>query len=184
MARWGAWLVVGLLLAGCRTGAATVELEQLRGQVSTLEAENAHLSGQVGLLEAERDQLRQQVSALSVELAKAQSGGPMGVSEALVAGRHLTVMPREVRAGEWVAVHIRNYPLRLLNQAGIALRAQDGGATNLVHVPRLASAQVFLLAIPPKASPGAYQVVLGEAGPMGPGAKADDQVTIRVVSGK
>ncbi|MFZ5823476.1 MAG: bZIP transcription factor [Bacillota bacterium] len=183
MRAWLTWLVVAVLLAGCRGGSAPAELEQLRARVSTLEAENAHLSGQVGLLEAERDQLRQQVSTLGVELARAQAGGGGAADHTVVASQNLVVIPREARPGEWVAVHVRNYPLRLLNQAGIALRV-EGGETNLVHVPRLASANVFLLSIPPTTPPGTYRVVLGEAGPLGPGAKLDDQVAIRVQSAK
>ncbi|MFZ5814153.1 MAG: bZIP transcription factor [Bacillota bacterium] len=179
---WLAWLVLAVLLSGCRAGSAQAELEQLRARVSTLEAENAHLSGQLGLLESEREQLRQQVSNLGVELAKAQAGGGGAVDPAVMAGQYLVVMPREARAGQWVAVHVRNYPLRLLNQAGIALRAEGGGEVNLVHIPRLASANVFLLSIPPRTPPGTYRVVLGEAGPLGPGAKLDDQVAIRVQS--
>lgn len=184
MRGWLIWLVVAALLTGCRAGSATAELEQLRARVSTLEAENAHLSGQNGLLESERDQLRQQVSTLGVELARAQAGGGGGADPAVMASQNLVAMPREVRAGEWVAVHVRNYPLRLLNLAGIALRAEGTGTDNLVHVPRLASANVFLLAIPPTTPPGTYRIVLGEAGPLGPGAKIDDQLTIRVQAGK
>lgn len=184
MRGWLAWLVVAALLAGCRGGSATAELEQLRGRVSTLEAENAHLSGQVGLLEAERDQLRQQVSTLGVELARAQAGVGGAADPSVAASQYLLVMPREARAGEWVAVHVRNYPLRLLNLAGIALRTEAGDDSNLVHIPRLASANVFLLSIPSKTPSGTYRVVLGEAGPLGPAAKVDDQVTIRVQAGK
>lgn len=180
MRGWLAWVVAAALLAGCQAGSATAELEQLRARVSTLEAENAHLSGQVGLLESERDQLREQLSAMGIELAKAQ--GASGGDQSVLASQNLVVMPREARAGEWVAVHVRNYPLRLLNQAGIALRAEAGGETNLVTVPRLAAANLFLLSIPANAAPGPYRVVLGEAGPLGPGAKLDDQVTIRVTA--
>lgn len=163
------------LVGGCRTGTAPQELAQLRARASTLEAENAHLQGQVSLIETERDQLRQQVNTLATDLAKAQAGkGPADVS----AGENLVVVPRAAYPGEWVAVHIRNYPARLLPQAGLALRAPDG--KNVTHIKKLAAANVFLLPIPAATTPGDYRVVLGEAGELGPGAKLDDQVAITI----
>lgn len=176
-------LPVGLLLAGCRAGTAPQELEQLRVRSSTLEAENAHLQGQISLVEAERDQLRQQVNSLTAELAKtqAQAQGAWGAATAdVVTGEHLVVLPRTVRPGEWIAVYVRNYPTRLLPQAGLALRGPDD--KNLTNLKQLASANVFLLPVPQKAAAGSYRVVLGEAGELGPGAKLDDQVSITITA--
>lgn len=167
-----------VLLAGCRTGTAQQELEQLRTRASTLEAENAHLRGQVSLTEQERDQLRQQNNSLATDLAKAQATAAVGGTAEVVAGEHLVVLPREVHAGEWVAVYVKNYPVRLLPLAGVALRGATGA--NLSHVKQLAGANLFLLSIPQTVPPGDYSIVLGEAGPMGPGAKLDDQVAIAV----
>lgn len=173
-------LVVALaVLVGCKAGTAPQELAQLRARVSTLEAENAHLQGQVSLIEAQRDQLREQSNTLATQLAKAEAGGtaaPGGTDVA--AGENLVVVPRNVRPGEWVAVHVRNYPARLLPQAGVALRGPDN--KNLTQVRQLAAANVFLLPIPPAAAPGTYKIVIGEAGQLGPGAKLDDQVPITV----
>lgn len=170
--------LLGLVLAltaGCRAGTAPQELAQLRARASTLEAENAHLQGQVSLIETERDQLRQQVNTLATDLAKARAGTPaIDVS----AGENLVVVPKSAYPGEWVAVHIRNYPARLLPQAAIALRAPDG--KNLTHVRKLSAANVFLLPVPATVTPGDYKVVLGEAGELGPGAKLDDQVAITI----
>lgn len=112
-------VLAAAMLAGCRAGSAPQELEQLRARVSILEAENAHLQGQVSLTEAERDQLRQQLGQSTAELARAQNAATGG---SVVLGENLVVMPRTVFPGEWVAVYVRNYPTRLLPQAGIALR--------------------------------------------------------------
>lgn|GEM_PF-5904002 len=177
MRRLAAFLLLSSVLAGCRAGTAPQELEQLRARVSTLEAENAHLRGQSSLAESERDQLRQQVNTLATELAKAQAGGAVGAAE-VVAGQNLVVVPNQVRPGEWIAVYVRNYPLRLLPLAGVALRGGDD--TNLAHVKRLAQANLYLLPIPQSVAPGSYRVVIGEAGPLGPGAKLDDQVSVTV----
>lgn len=166
-----------VLLTGCRSGTATQELAQLRARVSTLEAENAHLQGQVSLAEAERDQLRQQNNSLATDLAKAQAGVGGDVMTDVTASDNLVVLPRDVRPGEWVAVHVRNLPTRLLPEAGVALRST--GETNLAQVTKLQSANLFLLAIPNTVQPGTYRVVLGQAG-LGPGAKIDDQVTINI----
>jgi len=174
--RWLSLLTAVVFLAGCRAGTAPQELEQLRARASTLEAENAHARGQLSLAESERDQLKEQVNALATELARTQAGQGLDATGLSTAGQNLVILPRQVRPGEWVAVHIRNYPTRLLSQAGIALRG--AGATNLAHISRLSSANVFLLPIPRSATPGSYQVVLGEAGALGPGAKLDDRVTI------
>lgn len=178
MKGWLAVFLVSTLLTGCTAGTAPQELEQLRARVSTLEAENAHLQGQISLIETERDQLRQQVNTLATDLAKAQSA-PGATELAISSSQNLVIVPREVRPGEWVAVHVRNYPTRLLPQAGVALRGK--GETNLAHVKRLSSANVFLLPVPQSAAPGAYRVVLGEAGELGPGAKLDDQVAITIL---
>jgi outer membrane murein-binding lipoprotein Lpp len=180
---WLPLLLTGALLtgAGCRSGGtAGQELAQLRARVSTLEAENAHLQGQVSLTEAERDQLQSQVNTLTTEVAKAQGGGGGTPAEA-VAGTNLVVMPKEVHPGEWIAVYVRNYPLRLLPQAGVALRTA-AAETNLTHVGKLNQANIFLLPVPPALAPGPYRVVIGEAGALGPGAKLDDQVAITIRS--
>ncbi|HYG60599.1 MAG TPA: hypothetical protein VD902_21205 [Symbiobacteriaceae bacterium] len=182
MRGWLALLLVSGLLAGCRAGTAPQELEQLRARVSTLEAENAHLRGQLSLVESERDQLSQQVNTLATDLAKAEgtrAAGGGGGDTTVIAGQNLVVVPRQVRPGEWIAVYVRNYPARLLPQAGVALRGK--GDANLAHVKRLAAANLFLLPVPQNAKPGDYRVVIGEAGELGPGAKLDDQVGITVV---
>lgn len=168
-----ALILVLVFLAGCRAGTASPELEQLRARVSVLEAENAHLLGQQSLMEAERDQLRDQVTGLMTELAEVRGRG----AEVTVSGRHLVVLPREIRPGEWLAVHVTNYPERLLPQAGVALRL---GEANLAHVRQLTGANLFLLPVPRNLSPGGYQIVLGEAGTFGPGTKIDDRVTVEV----
>lgn len=178
MKGWVSLLTAALLLAGCRSGTAQQELVQLRARVSTLEAENAQLRGQTSIAESERDQLRQQVTSLATEAAKANAAGTAGLSGAVAAGENLVVVPAEVRPGEWVAVYVRNYPLRLLNQAGVALRGT--GPENLARIGQLAQANVLLLPIPKAIEPGSYKVVLGEAGQLGPGAKLDDQVSIVV----
>ena len=178
MRRLVSLLAALIFLAGCYTGTAPQELEQLRARAATLEAENAHVRGQLSLAESERDQLKDQVNSLATELARTQVGQGLDVAGLTVAGQNLVIVPRQARPGEWVAVYIRNYPIRLLSQAGIALRGPS--MANLTHVSRLASANVFLLPIPRTATPGAYQVVLGEAGTLGPGAKVDDRVTIVV----
>lgn len=171
-------MLVALLGAGCRAGTAPQELEQLRARVSTLEAENAHLRGQTSLLESEREQLREQANRLATEVAKAEARGGAETAGVTAVSEILTVVPREVRPGEWIAVHVRNYPARLLPQAGVALRA--AGDQNVAHVKQLAAANLFLLPVPQDAAPGSYQVVIGEAGPLGPGAKLDDRVSIRI----
>lgn len=171
-------LLTLVLLAGCRAGTAPQELEQLRARVSTLEAENAHLRGQTSLMESEREQLRDQANRLAAELAKAEARGGVEAAGATAVSEILTVVPSEVRPGEWIAVHVRNYPSRLLPHAGVALRA--AGDQNVAHVRQLAAANLFLLPVPQDASPGTYQVVIGEAGPLGPGAKLDDRVSIRI----
>jgi outer membrane murein-binding lipoprotein Lpp len=173
-------VLAALLLAGCRAGTAPQELEQLRVRASTLEAENAQLQGQLSLTEAERDQLRQQVSSMGTELAKAQGGAGAG-DQAVAASQNLVVLPRDVRPGEWVAIYVRNYPVRLLNLAGVAVR-KEGNTANVAHVKRLAAANLFLLPIPTTVEPGAYRIVLGEAGELGPGAKLDDQVSITITA--
>lgn len=159
-------------------GTAPQELEQMRARVSTLEAENAHLRGQNSLTQSERDQLRQQVTSLATDLAKVQAEKGGEVARAVGVSENLVVMPKEVLPGEWVAVHVKNYPPRLLPQSGVALRG--AGESNLAHITRLSAANVFLLTIPRSVRPGVYQVVLGEAGPLGPGAKVDDRVSITV----
>jgi hypothetical protein len=174
---WLSVLAVFMLIGGCRAGTAAQELEQLRARTSTLEAENAHLQGQLSLVESERDRLREQVNQLAAQAAKAEAGLG-GAGGAVSQGEHLVVMPREVRPGEWIAVHVRNYPLRLLPNAAVALRSTAG--LNLTHVGQLHAANIFLLPVPPKAEPGTYSVVIGEAGPLGPEAKLDDQVPITV----
>jgi hypothetical protein len=168
-------LPVALAVAGCRAGTAGQELEQLRARASTLEAENAHLQGQVSLTETERDQLRDQVNSLTAELAHTSATGP---AADVVAGDNLVILPRTVKPGEWIAVYVKNYPPRLLPQAGVALRG--AGETNLTHIEQLASANLFLLPIPKAVTDGTYRVVLGEAGALGPGAKLDDQVEITI----
>lgn len=168
-------LPVALLVAGCRAGTAGQELEQLRARASTLEAENAHLQGQISLTEAERDQLRDRVNSLTAELARASASGP---GADVVSGENLVVLPHTVKPGEWIAVYVKNYPPRLLPQAGVALRGAD--EQNLTHIEHLASANLFLLPIPQTVAAGAYRVVLGEAGELGPGAKLDDQVNITI----
>ncbi|HWI64314.1 MAG TPA: hypothetical protein VNT75_20940 [Symbiobacteriaceae bacterium] len=173
---WLSLLLISALLAGCRAGTAGQELPQLRARVSTLEAENAHLQGELSLSEAERDQLRQQVGNLTTELARAGGGG--GGTAEVAASTNLVVMPRDVRPGEWVAVYVRNYPTRLLSQAGVALRGKEN--TNLAHVKRLAEANLFLLPVPAGVETGSYRIVLGEAGQLGPGAKLDDQVSVTI----
>lgn len=177
MYRLGLLLLAGML-AGCRLGTAAPELEQLRARVSVLEAENAHLLGQSSLMESERDHLRQQIASLTTEMARQQAEQTTGTLRSVAASENLVVLPREVIAGQWVAVHIRNYPPRLLPQAGLALRGGDN--TNLTRVTRLTTANVFLISVPRTALPGTYQIVLGESGPLGPGAKIDDSVSIRV----
>jgi predicted nuclease with TOPRIM domain len=166
-----------MLITGCRSGTAPQELAQLRARVSTLEAENAHLQGQVSLAQAERDQLREQNNALATDLAKAQAGVGGDVMTDVTASGNLVVLPREVRPGEWVAVHVRSLPIRLLPQTGVALRST--GEANLAQVSKLASANLFLLPIPHTVQPGTYRVVFGQAG-LEPGAKIDDQVTITI----
>lgn len=178
MRGWQLLLLIPFMLVGCRAGTAGQELPQLRARVSTLEAENAHLQGQLSLTEADRDQLRQQVGNLTTELARSGAGGG-GASE-VASSTNLTIVPREVRPGEWVAVYVRNYPTRLLTLAGVALRGTD--EKNLAHVKRLAEANLFLLPIPKGVKPGPYRIVIGEAGQMGPGAKLDDQVAITIRS--
>lgn len=164
-------LLLGLA-AGCGTGTTPQELEQLRARVSTLEAENAQLQGQASLTESERDQLRAKVNDLEAKIARQLA------SQLVATGEHLTVVPRQVRPGEWVAIHVRNYPVRLLPQVGVALRGS--AETNLAHVKKLSGANLFLLPVPQTVSPGTYSVVLGEAGALGPGAKLDDRVNIEV----
>lgn len=178
MKRWLTALTCVLLVTGCRAGTATQELAQLRARASTLEAENAHLQGQVTLMESERDQLRQQVNTLATDLAKAQAAQEVAVGGAVALSENLVVVPKEVRSGEWVAVHVKNYPIRLLPQAGIALRGE--GDKNLAQVKQLSAANVFLLPVPRGLTPGSYQVVIGEAGALGPGAKLDDKVAITI----
>lgn len=172
------FIVAAAIMAGCSQGTVPQELEQLRARTSILEAENAHLLGQMSLIEAERDQLRQQVQRLTTEAAQAQAGAPRADDAITVAGEHLVIVPRTVYPGEWIAVYVRNYPLRLLPMAGVALRGED--QTNLAHVRQLAAANLFLLPIPHGLAPGTYQVVLGEAGALGPGAKIDDYVQLQV----
>lgn len=171
-------LLALLLLSGCRAGTAEQEVGQLRARASTLEAENAHLRGQVSLLESERDQVRSQVNSLATDLAKAQAAQGAQAGGLVAAGEHLVVVPREVRPGEWLAVYVQNYPVRLLPQAGVALRGDD--QTNLAHVKKLAEANLFLLPVPRDVTQGSYRVVLGEAGALGPGARLDDQVSVVV----
>jgi len=74
------------------------------------------------------------------------------------------------------AVLVRNYPLRLLPMAGVALRDAEGN--NLAHITRLAAANVFLMPIPTDIAPGTYQIVIGESGPLGLGMKIDDLVLV------
>lgn len=171
-------LVVLSLLLGCQRGTASQELEQHRARVSTLEAENAHLRGQVTLAEADRDQLRQQVNSLATDLARLEATRTIELGGAVSLGENLVVVPREAQPGQWVAVYVRNYPIRLLPMAGIALRDPQG--RNLSHITQLAAANVFLMPIPRDIGPGTYQIVIGESGPMGPGAMIDDQVPITV----
>jgi hypothetical protein len=172
------FLVGAAILTSCWQGTAPQELEQLRARTSILEAENAQLLGEASLMEAERDQLRQQVQTLTTEVARAQHGAPRPDDGITVAGEHLVIVPRAVYPGEWIAVYVRNYPLRLLPMAGVALRGED--QKNLAHVRQLAAANLFLLPIPQGVAPGTYQVVLGEAGALGPGAKIDDSVQVQV----
>lgn len=178
MKPWLLLLTFVLAIPGCGSGTAPQELAQLRARVSTLEAENAHLRGQGTLIESERDQLKQQVNTLATDLAKVEAARGAAVSGSVAVSENLVVVPREVRPGEWVAVHIKNYPPRLLPQAGIALRGPDG--KNLAQVSRLAAANVFLMPVPRALAPGSYEVVLGEAGTLGPGAKLDDRIAITI----
>ncbi len=60
MRRLVSLLAALIFLAGCYTGTAPQELEQLRARAATLEAENAHVRGQLSLAESERDQLKDQ----------------------------------------------------------------------------------------------------------------------------
>lgn len=176
----GFWIlvVVFFVMTGCRTGTATRELEQLRARAATLEAENAHLQGQVTLMEAERDQLRQQVNTLATDLARVEGQRAAVGLDALAASENLVAVPSRVSPGEWVAVHVKNYPPRLLPMAGIALRGPDN--KNISRISKLASANVFLLPIPKTVPPGRYEIVLAEAGTLGPSARVDDRVTIIV----
>jgi outer membrane murein-binding lipoprotein Lpp len=171
-------LVLLSMLSGCQRGTASQELAQHRARVSTLEAENAHLRGQNSLSEAERDQLRQQVNSLATDLARLQAERAIELGGAVTLGENLVVVPKETQPGQWVAVYVRNYPVRLLPMAGIALR--DSRGRNLAHITRLAAANVFLMPIPRDIEPGLYQIVIGESGPMGPGAQIDDQVPITI----
>lgn len=176
----GFWVVMVVLfvIAGCRSGTATRELEQLRARAATLEAENAHLQGQITLLEAEREQLRQQVNTLATDLARVEGQRAIVGLDTLVASENLVAVPSRVAPGEWVAVHVKNYPPRLLPMAGIALRGPDN--RNISRISKLASANVFLLPIPRTVGPGRYEIVLAESGTLGPGARVDDRVTIIV----
>lgn len=171
-------LVTLSLLLGCARGTALQELEQHRARVSTLEAENAHLRGQLTLADADRDQLRQQVNTLATDLARLEAARAIEAGGAVTLGENLVVIPKEVQPGQWVAVYVRNYPIRLLPMAGVALRDPQG--RNLTHITRLSAANVFLMPIPRDTQPGAYQLVLGESGPMGPGVRIDDQVPITI----
>jgi hypothetical protein len=97
----------------------------------------------------------------------------------VAAGSNLVVLPAQAHAGQWMAVYVRNLPVRLLPQAGVAMQTRDG--RNVQVVSNLSAANLFLLAIPKETAPGAYRIVLGERG-VPPGARVDDAVEVTVLA--